>query len=227
MNDTKLNIDIKMENADIPDSKDGNAAVTFKLKGVEGNQRISMNTSALESKISAFKLISMIAENMGTSFAPYVESILPIMIENMNYQFSKNIRKYAMKIINSITIAIGEPHNVALFQNLFPIYMTTITKSLEREDLKELKTILKYFWKNIKNLNETNIKQKIYMDDNNFNTLGLLLNKTLTLVRNAKDETLKTIGNKNLDFDEEDMENIKDDIAKICSPSTYVMEISG
>jgi hypothetical protein len=115
INDTKLNIDIKMENADIPDAKDGNAAITFKLKGLEGNQRISLNTSSLESKMSAFKLISMIAENMGTSFAPYVEVILPIMIENINYQFSKNIRKYSMKTINSITIAIGEPHNVALF----------------------------------------------------------------------------------------------------------------
>jgi hypothetical protein len=48
-----------------------------------------MNTSALESKMSAFKLIMMISENMGTSFAPYAETILPTMIENMNYQFSK------------------------------------------------------------------------------------------------------------------------------------------
>lgn len=44
-----------------------------------------MNTSALESKISAFKLINMISESMGTSFAPYSEAMLPIMIENMNY----------------------------------------------------------------------------------------------------------------------------------------------
>jgi hypothetical protein len=38
---------------------------------------------------------------------------------------------------------------------------------------------------------------------------------------------MKTIGNKNLEFDEEDMENIKEEMAKICSASTYVMEISG
>ena len=44
-----------------------------------------MNTSALESKVSAFKLIYMIADSMGQSFAPYCEAILPIMIENMNY----------------------------------------------------------------------------------------------------------------------------------------------
>jgi hypothetical protein len=29
------------------------------------------------------------------------------------------------------------------------------------------------------------------------------------------------------DIDDEDLENIKDELAKICSASTYVMEISG
>jgi hypothetical protein len=88
INDTKLNIDIKMESAELPNEKEGNAGFTFKMKGFEGNQRISMNTSALESKLSAFKLITMISESMGQSFAPYAEVVLPIMVENMTYQFS-------------------------------------------------------------------------------------------------------------------------------------------
>lgn len=58
LNDTKLDIDIKMESAETPSVKDGNAGLTFKMKGLEGNQRISMNTSALESKLSAFKLLN-------------------------------------------------------------------------------------------------------------------------------------------------------------------------
>lgn len=73
----------------MPNQKEGNVGITFKMKGFEGNQRISMNTSALESKLSAFKLIALISESMGSSFAPYAEGILPIMIENINYQFSK------------------------------------------------------------------------------------------------------------------------------------------
>lgn len=87
VNDTKLNIDIKLGSADEPRNEDdsGNVGVTFKMKGLEGNQRITMNTSALESKITAYKLIAMISESMGTAFAPYVDAILPIMIENMNY----------------------------------------------------------------------------------------------------------------------------------------------
>ena len=124
INDTKLNIDIKMESADMPSGKnEGAMGVTFKMKGFEGNQRISMNTSALESKLSAFKLINTICENMGTSFAPFVETILTIMVENFNYQFSKKVRKYSMKTLTSMLTAVGEPHNIALFQNLFPIYI--------------------------------------------------------------------------------------------------------
>jgi hypothetical protein len=98
INDAKLDIDIKMENADLSANKtaDNHASITFKLKGLEGEQKLSMNTSALESKIAAFKLINMIADSTGKSFAPYCEAILPIMVENIQYKFSKIIRKYSL-----------------------------------------------------------------------------------------------------------------------------------
>jgi hypothetical protein len=55
--DSKVSIDIKLTSADDPTADDNGAGFTLKLKGFEGQQRISMNTSALESKITAFKLI--------------------------------------------------------------------------------------------------------------------------------------------------------------------------
>ena len=96
VNDTKLDIDIKMESAVIPSTSDNASGFTFKMKGFEGDQRITMNTSALESKVSAFKLINQIAESMGKAFAPYCEVILPIMVENISYQFSKEVRKNSL-----------------------------------------------------------------------------------------------------------------------------------
>lgn len=115
-----------------------------------------MNTSALESKIAAFKLINSVSENMGTSFAPYAEVTLPIMIENLSYVYSKAIRKYAMGTILNIQVAVGEPNNVTLFKNILPFYVTLISKNIEREDVKELKVVLKNLWLLVKNLNETN-----------------------------------------------------------------------
>lgn len=115
--DAKLDIDIKLTSAD--EEKPETTSITFKMKGFEGNQRLSMNTSALESKIAAFQLINKISENMGAAFAPYCEAILPIMIENMNYTYSKAIRKFAMKTINNILGVVGEPNNVTLFMGLY------------------------------------------------------------------------------------------------------------
>lgn len=58
LEDTKQQIDIKLTSADDPSAEDDNqTGVTLKLKGFEGQQKISMNTSALESKITAFKLL--------------------------------------------------------------------------------------------------------------------------------------------------------------------------
>lgn len=114
LEDTKQQIDIKLTSADDPNADD-NQGMTIKLKGFEGQQRISMNTSALESKITAFKLLHLISESLGTSFAPYCEAVLPIMLQDISYQYSKAIRKYAMKTCVNILHAAGEPINVNVF----------------------------------------------------------------------------------------------------------------
>ncbi len=121
-----------------------------------------MNTSALESKIAAFKLLNMISENMGAAFAPYVEPLMPIMIENVNYTYSKAVRKSAMKTLNNMMTAVGEPMNVAFFMNLYGTFTTMIAKCVEKQDLKEIKMILKHYWVMIKNLNDTNKENKNY-----------------------------------------------------------------
>eukprot|EP00347_Sterkiella_histriomuscorum_P001538 403371652 len=230
VNDANLDIDIKMEAADnikTSDAEDKSAGFTVKLKGFEGDQRLSMNTYALESKIGAFKLINMISESMGTSFAPYSGALLPIMISNMTYKYSKAIRKFSMKTINNILTAVGEENNIQLFQSLLPNFFTMITSSLEKEDLKELKIVLKHFWMMIKNLNENNKSSKNYFNESQLTALGQLLNKVLNLVSEAKKETVALLSNKKHDFDEEDIELMKENLSKLTAPSTYVMEISG
>jgi hypothetical protein len=102
-----------------------------------------------------------------------------------------------------------------------------LNKTIEKEDVKELKIILKHFWLMTKNLNENNKVQKNYMTADFFTTLGPILNKILNIVSASKKETVAAINNKNIDIDEEDLEIMKENLAKICAPSTFVMEISG
>lgn len=115
VNDSKVDIDIKMESAEMPKTTE-NAGFTFKLKGLEGNQRLTMNTSALEAKVSAFRLMNLLSENLGTAFAPFVETILPIVLENTTYKFSGAVRKYSMKTLVNTLTALGLPHSVTLFK---------------------------------------------------------------------------------------------------------------
>jgi hypothetical protein len=81
----------------------------------------------------------------------------------------------------------------------------------------------------VKTLNENNKEAKNYMNDNHFNVLGPLLGKVLALVKDVKTASQKTLvgGKKNFDMDEEDLERVKEELAKVCEASTYVMEISG
>ena len=77
--------------------------------------RISMNTGELENKIAAFHHILKVAEAMGTSFQPYVATVLPVLQNHMNFT-SKALRKLALKTFQHLLVAEGEGRNTALFQ---------------------------------------------------------------------------------------------------------------
>lgn len=96
-------------------------------------------------------------------------------------------------------------------------------------DLKELKMIIKYLFLNSRTINETNTEMKNYMDESSFAILGPLLNTTLELVKEAKAASLNKANYKKMgiEMDDIDIEAIKNEVAKICSASTYVMEVSG
>lgn len=49
----------------------------------------------------------------------------------------------------------------------------------------------------------------------------------MNLVSEAKKETVALLSSKKHDFDEEDIESMKENLCKLTAPSTYVMEISG
>jgi hypothetical protein len=63
---------------------------------METGMRISMNTSELENKIAAFHHILKVAEAMGTSFKPYIQTVLPVLKQHMNFT-SKTLKKLCLK----------------------------------------------------------------------------------------------------------------------------------
>jgi hypothetical protein len=115
--DASVNVDIKSENADLPSTQQDNKSKSFefKLKGMENSTRISVNTSALGNKIQAFQLILKLSEAMSYGFAPYIETVLPVLKDNINH-FSKEIRKAALKTYRFILSDIHEPENLKFFR---------------------------------------------------------------------------------------------------------------
>ncbi len=54
MSDLTKDIDFKIVDADLAGNQnDGNTAMKVKIKGLEGERQISMNTNVLENKINA------------------------------------------------------------------------------------------------------------------------------------------------------------------------------
>ena len=119
--DAQLDVDFKMESADMPSTTD-NLEMKVKIKGL-GEQKVSMNTDALVRKTGAFAVIKKIAENMCRAFQPFVEPLLPIVTSHMAYEHSKGIRKLAMRTFEYMLNAVGEPQNTQLFQQSFPMYV--------------------------------------------------------------------------------------------------------
>lgn len=68
--DMTRDIDLKIVDADLAGSNSGdsNTALKVKIKGMEGERQISMNTNALENKINALGIIKNLAQNLGTGF---------------------------------------------------------------------------------------------------------------------------------------------------------------
>lgn len=90
--------------------------------------------------------------------------------------------------------------------------------------------MIKSFFYYCKTLNESNTDaHKNYLSQTHFNGLGPLLKQVLELVQQAKQSTIKSMNQMKAghELDEEDMDAIKLKLAKVCTASTYIMEVSG
>ena len=102
LKDISRDIDLKIVDADLAakNTDTGSTSMNVKIKGMEGERQISLNTNALENKINAIGIVKNLAQNLGTGFFEYVESIAQLVAsELLAYQFSRQVRKDSCKII--------------------------------------------------------------------------------------------------------------------------------
>lgn len=188
-----------------------------------------MSTEALVRKTSAFDTLEKISDIMGTSFAPYCEPLLPVVSAHMTYAHSKVIRKKALMTFRHILVAMGEPNNLRLFQEAFPTYTSQIADAHKKMDKKLTKLYIKQLADVLRDLNKHNVQYREFLTQEQINSLGPLIKMTLTLVTALRQchKKVLTDKKKNHDIDEEDVERLKMDLAKVSSVACQVMELTG
>lgn len=96
-------------------------------------------------------------------------------------------------------------------------------------DKKCVKLYVKMLAESLKALNETNEVQRDFLSDQQIQELGPVIKRTLDLVTALRMATKKVIENKkkNHEIDEEDIEKVKQDLAKVSDVACQVMELTG
>ena len=115
--------------------------------------RISMNTGELENKIAAFHHILTVASAMGTSFQPYVATVLPVLQKHMDFT-SKTLKKLCLKTFQHLLVAEGEGKNTALFQQFYNLFIVHILGANNKNDLKAVKVLFKELFHCMKVISE-------------------------------------------------------------------------
>lgn len=79
------------------------------MKGFEGHQQLSMNTSAMELKLNAIKILKTLARNLGSSMQEQVLAIVESCILGaLNDPYSIEIRQESTMCLTQLVAACSE-----------------------------------------------------------------------------------------------------------------------
>lgn len=153
LKDANRDIDLKIQDADMPSGKDDEVtALNVKIKGLEGERQISLNTNALENKINAIQIIKNLAQSLGTGFFEQVEPVTQLILkELLTYQYAKAVRKAATQTLVFLLNSCQDSNQMkALFNHIYPAFKARIENRMEKYDFGELRFLMRELQKCVK-----------------------------------------------------------------------------
>lgn len=134
-------VDMAFTDAEV-EMPSGMNAVSFDIKG-QGTKQLAVNTTVLQHKIKACRILYDLVSSLKTAFAPYVEATLRIMIPLFNYTYNGDIRKYSLKTVVAIFISQEPQSAEALLRVLAPAFIQTLNspKSSPEDVKRTLKSL--------------------------------------------------------------------------------------
>ena len=226
LKDAQCNVDFKVEDAEIPNlgHDESLTSVTFKMKGLDGQKKLSLNTSALENKINAVVVIRTLAQNLKTTFQPFVQPTLEVFVDLFDYKYSRAVRGSAIETCQYLIQSLSDlGDKQLLMQKLSPIFELSIKSLLAKKDTNEIVTFLKEYYHCIKLFK----KGQTPIDMSQIENIVKLCAESCKLSAQDKQFTLEEIEKQRHNIDEEDLEVFKDELDEIEKVFMYTMEISG
>lgn len=222
---TRAEVDFKLTDAELPTGElDENlTSVTFKMKGLDGQKKLSLNTTALETKINSTQVIRALAENLGTTFFPYVEKTYEAMSELFEYKYSRAVRMCAVESCQFLILACEDLElQEQLMSQLTARFDSAITNFLAKKDSEEIVVFLREYYHCIKIFKKPEPVGFVQIEN--------LVNLMADACRLAsEDKTLQVaeIEKKRDVLDDEDLDQYRDVLDEIEKVFLYTMEIAG
>lgn len=227
LNDTQVDVDFKVEDAEIvgnTQSDDNMTSVTFKMKGVEGQKKLSLNTNALETKINSVVVIRSLAENLGATFAPYVAATYEKLSALFEYKYSGAVRGCAIESCQFLLLSLEDvSQRTELMQKLAQIFEDSLSRLIAKKDTGEIVTFLKEYYHCLKTFKEPDTP----LTGAQIESICKQCAACCELAAEDKQITLEEIEKQKHHIDEEDKDTMLDELDEIEKAFMYTMEIAG
>lgn len=222
---SQVEVDFKLEDADLPNTQtDENlTSVTFKMKGIEGQKKLSLNTSALETKVNSTQVVRALAQNLETTFFPYVEKTYEVMAELFEYKYSRAVRASALETCQYLLTACKElDQQEQLMGQLTTKFESAVDSALRKKDSEELVLLLREYYHCIKIF-----KKPSPVTPTQVENLVNLMAEGCKLASEDKKLQLDEMDKKRKVLDEEDLDAYREGLDEIEKVFLYTMEIAG
>jgi hypothetical protein len=224
--DASVEIKLTEEYGELPSmAGQDQKSFNFKIRGMENGLRVSVNTSELENKIAAFHHILKVSAAMGTSFEPYIATVLPVLLAHMNFT-SRTLRKLCLKTFQHLLVAKGDSLNLSLYRQLYEHFVMNILGATGKGDLKAVKTLFKELFHCMRVISENEDPKQLFESPEKMAQFGEIMKKTLEKVSLQKAEQMAIITekHKSAQIDEEDLEAVQVELDKITNTAIYINE---
>ena len=118
-------VDMAFTDAEV-DLPAGMNAVSFDMKG-QGTKQLAVNTTVLQHKIKACRIMYDLVSSLKIAFTPFVEATLAAMTPLFTYTFSEDIRKYSTKTVVAIVISQETMTAEGLLRMITPVFVQALT----------------------------------------------------------------------------------------------------